>query len=77
MARYSAKSCEALLDQFLAATEGAADGNDELALVVNGFSLRFALEPEFGLEDKFLALSRRCKSIICCRVTPAQKAQVG
>ncbi len=73
---YSAKSTEAQLDQFLATTEGASDGNDELALIINGFSLRFALEPEFGLEDKFLALSRRCKSIICCRVTPAQKAQV-
>ena len=73
---YSAKSTEAQLDQFLATTEGASDGNDELALIINGFSLRFALEPEFGLEDKFLALARRCKSIICCRVTPAQKAQV-
>jgi phospholipid-transporting ATPase len=45
-------------------------------MVLNGFSLRYALEEEFGLEDKFLRLTRRCKSIICCRVTPAQKAQV-
>jgi phospholipid-transporting ATPase len=73
---FSAKSTERQLDGFLASSEGATDGNDELALIINGFSLRFALEPEFGLEDKFLALSRRCKSIICCRVTPAQKAQV-
>lgn len=73
---FSAKSTEAQLDQYLASSQGASDGNDELALIINGFSLRFALEPEFGLEDKFLELSRRCKSIICCRVTPAQKAQV-
>ncbi len=73
---FAAKSTEEQLDRYIAETEGALDGNDELAMIINGFSLRFALEEEFGLEDKFLKLSQRCKSIICCRVTPAQKAQV-
>ncbi len=53
----------------------AADSNDQLALIINGFTLRYALDEEFGLGEKFLQLSRRCKSIICCRVSPAQKAQ--
>ena len=72
----SAKSTEELLDHLIADTEGASNGNEKLALVVNGFTLRFALEEEFGLSEKFITISRRCKSVICCRVTPAQKAQV-
>ncbi|RVE71677.1 hypothetical protein OJAV_G00054380 [Oryzias javanicus] len=46
----------------------------EYALVINGHSLAHALEP--GLEILFLDLACLCKSVICCRVTPMQKAQV-
>lgn len=28
------------------------------------------------LQDKFLLLGKQCKSVLCCRVSPAQKAQV-
>jgi phospholipid-transporting ATPase len=43
-----------------------------LALVIDGATLVFALEPEIKL--KFLALGRLMKSVICCRVSPLQKA---
>uniref|UniRef100_A0A3B3DKC6 Phospholipid-transporting ATPase n=1 Tax=Oryzias melastigma TaxID=30732 RepID=A0A3B3DKC6_ORYME len=46
----------------------------EYALVINGHSLAHALEPP--LEVLFLDLACLCKSVICCRVTPMQKAQV-
>ncbi|KAF6738872.1 Phospholipid-transporting ATPase ID [Oryzias melastigma] len=46
----------------------------EYALVINGHSLAHALEPQ--LEVLFLDLACLCKSVICCRVTPMQKAQV-
>lgn len=47
---------------------------DSLALVIDGHSLGFALEPE--MEDLFLQLASRCKAVICCRVSPLQKALV-
>ncbi|RKP32445.1 phospholipid-translocating P-type ATPase [Metschnikowia bicuspidata] len=45
-----------------------------LALIIDGHSLGYALEPE--LEDIFIALATRCKAVICCRVSPLQKALV-
>ncbi|TWW76011.1 Phospholipid-transporting ATPase ID [Takifugu flavidus] len=47
---------------------------EEFALVINGPSLAHALEPR--LELLFLDVACLCKSIICSRVTPLQKAQV-
>ncbi|XP_027128325.1 probable phospholipid-transporting ATPase IM [Larimichthys crocea] len=46
----------------------------EYALVINGHSLAHALEPQ--LEHVLLDLACLCKTVICCRVTPLQKAQV-
>ncbi|KAK2581679.1 hypothetical protein KPH14_002172 [Odynerus spinipes] len=44
------------------------------AVVINGHSLVHALHPQ--LEQLFLEVSSQCKSVICCRVTPLQKAMV-
>ncbi|KAJ9061315.1 phospholipid transporting ATPase [Entomophthora muscae] len=46
----------------------------ELALVIDGPSLRVALEGE--LKHKLLQLGQQCKTVVCCRVSPLQKAQV-
>ncbi|KAL7392651.1 hypothetical protein ABVT39_027738 [Epinephelus coioides] len=48
--------------------------NGEYGLVVNGHSLAYALERSMELE--FLRTACMCKAVICCRVTPLQKAQV-
>eukprot|EP00834_Sanchytrium_tribonematis_P006644 NODE_509_length_6670_cov_0.463856.p1 type:complete len:1053 gc:universal NODE_509_length_6670_cov_0.463856:3825-667(-) len=45
-----------------------------LALVVTGKALKYALESEFELD--FLRLACLCQSVICCRVSPLQKALV-
>ncbi|XP_030081762.1 phospholipid-transporting ATPase ID isoform X7 [Drosophila hydei] len=50
------------------------DENTGFALVVNGHSLVHCLSPE--LESKFLDIASQCKAVICCRVTPLQKALV-
>lgn len=52
------------------------DGSLEssLALIIDGHSLAYALEPD--LEDLFIELGSRCKAVICCRVSPLQKALV-
>jgi phospholipid-transporting ATPase len=47
---------------------------ETLALVIDGRSLTFALERD--LERSFLDLAIMCKAVICCRVSPLQKALV-
>ncbi|XP_038275520.1 probable phospholipid-transporting ATPase IM isoform X2 [Dermochelys coriacea] len=46
----------------------------DYALVINGHSLAHALEAD--LENEFVEVACLCKTVICCRVTPLQKAQV-
>lgn len=48
--------------------------NTGFAIVINGHSLVHCLSPE--LEDRFLDVASNCKAVICCRVTPLQKAMV-
>ncbi|KAJ9667057.1 aminophospholipid translocase [Coniosporium apollinis] len=47
---------------------------ETLALVIDGKSLTFALERD--MEKMFLDLAVMCKAVICCRVSPLQKALV-
>ncbi|XP_066478678.1 phospholipid-transporting ATPase VA [Tiliqua scincoides] len=48
--------------------------HSSLGLVVDGKTLAYALDK--ALEDKFLLLARRCRSVLCCRSTPIQKGMV-
>lgn len=43
-------------------------------LVIDGFTLRWFLDDR--LKQKFLLLCKQCRSVLCCRVSPAQKAAV-
>lgn len=42
--------------------------------MINGPSLHHALSP--ALERTFLDIGCQCKAVVCCRVTPLQKAMV-
>ena len=44
------------------------------ALIIDGESLKYALEP--SNKALMLELGCRCKAVICCRVSPLQKAKV-
>ncbi|OBT41228.1 hypothetical protein VE00_09241 [Pseudogymnoascus sp. WSF 3629] len=44
------------------------------AIVIDGDSLKLVLNET--LRQKFLLLCKQCKSVLCCRVSPAQKAAV-
>lgn len=44
------------------------------AVVIDGETLKLMLTDE--LKQKFLLLCKQCKSVLCCRVSPAQKAAV-
>jgi phospholipid-transporting ATPase len=46
----------------------------KLALVIDGKCLMYALDP--NMRAKLLNLSLNCSSVVCCRVSPLQKAQV-
>lgn len=46
----------------------------KLALVIDGKCLMYALDP--ALRKTLLDLSLNCNSVVCCRVSPLQKAQV-
>ncbi|XP_062410135.1 phospholipid-transporting ATPase ID [Sardina pilchardus] len=46
----------------------------EYGLVINGHSLAYALQKDLQLE--LLRTACMCTAVICCRVTPLQKAQV-
>uniref|UniRef100_A0A914D6A9 P-type phospholipid transporter n=1 Tax=Acrobeloides nanus TaxID=290746 RepID=A0A914D6A9_9BILA len=63
------------MDQFkIAADKENLREINGYALLINGDSLAYALKPT--CEKIFLEISCQCKSVICCRVTPLQKAQV-
>ncbi|EGV61365.1 phospholipid-translocating P-type ATPase [Yamadazyma tenuis ATCC 10573] len=57
---------------------------NDLALIIDGAALALVFgneidgltEKQLYLKKKFLYLGKQCKSVICCRVSPAQKAQV-
>ena len=55
-------------------SQAAAGEHDVLALIIDGKSLTFALEKE--MEKLFLDVAVMCKAVICCRVSPLQKALV-
>ncbi|KAM9323033.1 phospholipid-transporting ATPase FetA-like [Pholidichthys leucotaenia] len=48
--------------------------NGDYGLIINGHSLAFALVTDLRLE--LLRTACMCQTVICCRVTPLQKAQV-
>lgn len=48
--------------------------SDKYAVIIDGSALKLALDSD--LQRKFLLLCKQCKSVLCCRVSPAQKAAV-
>ncbi|KAJ3170240.1 hypothetical protein HDU88_008867 [Geranomyces variabilis] len=66
-----------------ATTDGVSDGADggsaaappdSYAFIIDGESLKFALEPR--CKALLLELGCRCAAVVCCRVSPLQKAMV-
>lgn len=55
--------------------DGNGDRPGGFSLVIEGSALTHAFEEEWT-EDLLLQLSTRCNTVICCRVSPLQKAQV-
>ncbi|KAH3688109.1 hypothetical protein WICPIJ_000880 [Wickerhamomyces pijperi] len=64
-------------DDLIVAQKDHSLPTSNTAIIVDGFTLAeiFADESQ-SLKIKFLLLCKQCKSVICCRVSPSQKAQV-
>jgi phospholipid-transporting ATPase len=65
--------CGEILRAALDKLEDGQHRDVELGMVIDGHSLGFALHDH---TEEFLNLGRACRSVICCRVTPLQKALV-
>jgi phospholipid-transporting ATPase len=58
----------------IAEAKAKSEQNIDIGFVIDGSALAYALEGE--CEAKMLELALFCKSVICCRVSPIQKALV-
>ncbi|XP_042020828.1 phospholipid-transporting ATPase 3-like [Salvia splendens] len=63
------KSCHEEAQKFL-----HMDSAPKLALIIDGKCLMYALDP--SLRGMLLNFSLNCTAVVCCRVSPLQKAQV-
>ena len=54
--------------------DGSAKDGREFAMIIDGASLKHALE--YPCKPLLLELGCRCKAVLCCRVSPLQKALV-
>lgn len=50
----------------------SAGGKNGFAIVIDGETLGYALDPT--IKPLFLSLGEQCDTVVCCRVSPAQKA---
>ncbi|XP_053419309.1 phospholipid-transporting ATPase IB-like [Nycticebus coucang] len=47
---------------------------NDLALIIDGATLKYALNME--IKKKFLSLALSCRAVLCCRLSPLQKAEI-
>ncbi|XP_069492689.1 phospholipid-transporting ATPase VA [Ambystoma mexicanum] len=68
------KDAESMRVGFAPHHQPSSSNHPGLGLVIDGKTLAYALDR--SLEDAFLSLARRCRSVLCCRSTPLQKSMV-
>ena len=61
-------------EELIAARKDHTPPEPTHAVVIDGDTLRLMLDDK--LKQRFLLLCKQCKSVLCCRVSPAQKAAV-
>ncbi|XP_053467441.1 phospholipid-transporting ATPase IB isoform X1 [Ictalurus furcatus] len=70
-------SLDATRDTLIAHCSSLGDSlgkENELALIIDGQTLKYALS--FEVRQSFLDLALSCKAVICCRVSPLQKSEI-
>ncbi|CAL5869103.1 uncharacterized protein PFLUO_LOCUS3331 [Penicillium psychrofluorescens] len=61
-------------EELVAARQEHSPPEPTHAVIIDGETLKLMLSGE--LKQKFLLLCKQCKAVLCCRVSPAQKASV-
>ncbi|KKK13156.1 hypothetical protein AOCH_003583 [Aspergillus ochraceoroseus] len=61
-------------EELISAREDHSPPGATHAVVIDGETLKLMLSDE--MKQRFLLLCKQCKSVLCCRVSPAQKAAV-
>ena len=76
---FRGKCTDSLMEQLTEAEQALNAGHD-VAIVINGVALEAALKDEEekgrGERGLFLQVATRCRTVICCRLFPADKSQV-
>ncbi|RHZ68264.1 hypothetical protein Glove_296g27 [Diversispora epigaea] len=62
------------LNKFFGSNVDPVNRSSKHALIIDGETLKYALDK--SLKNLLLDLGKRCQSVVCCRVSPLQKAQV-
>lgn len=63
------------MDELAKARDDHKPPHGNYGLIIDGDALKLALK-ESETQRKFLLLCKQCKAVLCCRVSPAQKAAV-
>ncbi|KAK6486294.1 phospholipid-transporting ATPase IB-like [Huso huso] len=70
----SLDATRATLSQHCASLGESLGKENEVALIIDGETLKYALS--FEVRQSFLDLALSCKAVICCRVSPLQKSEI-
>ncbi|KJH47775.1 phospholipid-translocating P-type ATPase, flippase [Dictyocaulus viviparus] len=73
---HDVRSVSDLLDEHILSVARAVEITEEAAfgLVLDASCLDYCVDPHN--EDRFVKLLKRCRSVLCCRATPIQKASL-
>jgi len=63
-----------MLKDFLLKKRIVSNPREPYAFIVDGHTLTHIFE--LNLQDDFRKVAMRCESVLCCRMSPGQKAQV-
>ncbi|ODQ83041.1 hypothetical protein BABINDRAFT_159508 [Babjeviella inositovora NRRL Y-12698] len=63
-------------EELTLAREDHSPARGSFAVIVDGAALSIIFSGDEFLRRKFLLLGKQCKAVLCCRVSPAQKALV-
>ncbi|CAI5717583.1 unnamed protein product [Hyaloperonospora brassicae] len=66
---------DAILARLLSASAEVRQGTGRHAVVIDGECLEMALADD-QCQQEFLSLAMACEAVVCCRVSPSQKAEV-
>lgn len=72
----AANSADEVTDAIHLARQDHSIPKSNTALIIDGAALTLVFSQDESIRQKFLLLGKQCKSVICCRVSPSQKAQV-